>query len=124
LILGSAGASRAGRRLHLRTAGVGQDLGAADEQARIDAQCPANETERHDRADAQSAAADRNAEATTAVTLRASIFHVAAFREIVQAHVCLLAPQPSHGRRSGCLSFTTAPITRLREYSSRTNLSQ
>src|SRR5262249_29817125 len=62
IILGSAGAPRRGRRLHLRLAGTGQDLGAADEQARIDAERPADEAERHDRADAQSAAPDRQAE--------------------------------------------------------------
>src|SRR5260370_4197826 len=84
LVLRSAGASRAGRRLRLRPAGAGQDLGAADEHARIDAERPTDEAERYDRAADQSAAADRNA--TTAVALRASIFDIAAFREIVQAH--------------------------------------
>src|SRR5262249_41135064 len=57
IVLGSASAPRRGRRLHLRLAGTGQDLGAADEQARIDAERPADEAERHDRADAQLAPA-------------------------------------------------------------------
>ena len=51
------------RRLHLRLARAGQDFGAADEEARIDAERPADQAEHHDRADAQTAAADRDAKA-------------------------------------------------------------
>ena len=90
IVLRSGGAGRAGRRLHLRLARAGQDLGTADEQAWIDAERPADEAERHDRADAQSAAADRNAEPAAATAAEAavptSILDVAALREIIQAH--------------------------------------
>src|SRR5215471_8072193 len=89
VVLRRGGAPRRGRRLHLRLAGPGEDFGAADEQARIDAERPADEAERHDRADAQSATADRNAKPATAAeaaALRASVLDVAAFRQIVQPH--------------------------------------
>src|SRR5262249_25443728 len=48
IVLRRAGAARRWRRLHLRPTGTGQDLGAADEQARVDAERPADEAERHD----------------------------------------------------------------------------
>jgi hypothetical protein len=89
VVLGCAGASRRGRRLHLGLAGAGQDFRAADENARIDPERPPEEAEHHDRPDAQAAAADRDAKAAAPAAktaLAASIFDVAAFRKIVQSH--------------------------------------
>jgi hypothetical protein len=122
IILGSAScAPRRGRRLHLRLAGTGQDLGAADEQARIDAERPADEAERHDRTDAQSAAADRKAETTSAAAktaLFASILDVAAFRQIVQAHRSASLPAAGH-TAAAAVAFRLPPrrSTRGRQYS-------
>src|SRR5262249_38645726 len=121
IIVGSAGAPRRGRRLHLRLAGTGQDLGAADEQARIDAERPADEAERHDRADAQSAAPARQAETASAATkaaLFASILDVAAFRQIVQAHRFASLPATGH-TAAAAVAFRLPPrrSTRLRHYS-------
>src|SRR5262249_33249053 len=42
VVLRRAGAARRRRRLHLRPAGTSQDLGAPDEQARVDAERPAH----------------------------------------------------------------------------------
>src|SRR5262249_32124474 len=128
VVLRSAGASRCGRRLHLRPAGAGQDLGAADEQARVDAERPADEAERHDGADAQSAAADRKAETAPAAThtaLFASILAVAASRQIVQAHGSASLPAAGH-TAAAAVAFRLPPrqSTRPRQYSCRAILSQ
>ena len=82
--------------------GAGQDLGAADEQARIDAERPADDAEHHDGADAQSAAADRETAAAAAAeaALVASILDVAAFRQIIQAHGFVSLPALARGRRA------------------------
>src|SRR5512144_1543845 len=98
VVLGCARTARRRGRLHLGLAGAGQDFRAADENARIDPERPADEAEHHDRPDAQAAAADRDAKAaapTAKTALAASIFDVAAFRKIVQSHGF---PPPSLGR--------------------------
>src|SRR5262245_59276117 len=114
-------AARRRRRLHLRPAGTSQDLGAPDEQARVDAERPADEAERHDRADAQSAASDRKTETAPAATetaLFASILDVAAFRQIVQAHGFASLAAAGH-TAAAAVAFRLPPrrSTRLRQYS-------
>src|SRR5262249_49626777 len=128
IVLRSAGAARRGRRLHLRPAGTGQDLSAPDEQARVDAERPADEAERHDRADAQSAAADRKTETAPAATetaLFASILDVAAFRQIVPALGFASLPAAGH-TAAAAVAFRLPPrqSTRLRQYSCWVILSQ
>jgi hypothetical protein len=111
VVLGSASASRRRRRLHLRLALAAQDLGPADEQAWIDAERPADQAERDDRADAQSATADRQAEPSTAAAetaVVASIFDVAAFRQIVQPHG--FASLPAGRAAAPSPDFNTARI--------------
>src|SRR5262249_26183212 len=89
LVLGRAGLARPGlvsRPLVARSA-AGQDLGAADQEARIDPQRPPDEPEHHDRPDAQAAATARHAEAATAAFLAAAILDVVAAAEIVPTHL-------------------------------------
>src|SRR5262249_12048787 len=120
VVLRRAGPAPRGRRRHRRRAGPGQALGAADEQAWVDAERPADEAKRHDRADAQSAAADRKAEtaAATETALFASILDVAAFRQIVQAHGSASLPAAGH-TAAAAVAFRLPPrrSTRLRQYS-------
>src|SRR5262249_5489635 len=113
---------------HGGLAGTVQDRGAADEQARIDAERPADEAERHDRADAQSAAADWKAETASAAaktSLSASILDVAAFRQIVQAHGFASLPAAGH-TAAAAVAFRLPPrrSTRRRHYSCQAFLSQ
>ncbi len=91
-----------GRRL----AAAGEDLGAADQDARIDAEGIADQAEHDDGADAQTAAAHRQAEpasaAAHAATAVAAILNVVAAAEIIITHGGFPSgPQlASFGRRS------------------------
>src|SRR4051794_10902189 len=74
-----------GRRL----AAAGEDLGAADQDARIDAEGVADQAEHDDGADAEPAAAHGEAEpasSTAAATIVATILDVVAAAEIIVAH--------------------------------------
>jgi hypothetical protein len=72
---------------------VRQHLGPADQKPRIDPERPADQAEHHQGADAEPAAADRQAEAATATPLiAAAILDVVAGRQFIQAHRCLLGP--------------------------------
>ena len=86
--LGGAGAPRAVAAAPAAGAGRRREhLGAADQQARIDAERPADDAEHHDGADAEPAAADRHADAAaTAAAIAAAILDVVALRQIVLAH--------------------------------------
>jgi hypothetical protein len=98
VVLRRAGAPRGRRRLlHLWLALAVQHLRAADQQARIDAERPADQAEDHDGTDAQAAATDRKAETAPAAAVAAfaaSILDVAAFLQVVQAHGILLVRGP------------------------------
>ena len=63
-------------------------LGAADEDARIDAERPADQAEHDDCSDAEAAAPDRNTDAATAETavVTSTVFDVVAAAEIVPTH--------------------------------------
>ena len=81
---------------HAWLVAAGEDLGAADQQARIDAERPADEAEHHDGADRQPAAAHGQPPkppppAAATAALAATILDIAAFRQIFQAHAFLLA---------------------------------
>ena len=89
LVLRLTGAARGRRRrLSLGMAGTGEDLGAADEQAWIDAERPADNAQHHNGADTQPAAADGKPEPAPSpeAAFAAPILYVAAFRQVVQAH--------------------------------------
>ncbi len=107
------------RLLHLRLTGAGQDLGAADEQARIDAERPADDAEHHDGADAQSAAADRKtaAPAAAVATIGASILDVAAFRQVIQAHGFVSLPASPRPSPYSTTARINAPCPILGQYS-------
>src|SRR5262249_40462075 len=68
---------------------AGQDLGAADQQARIDAERPPDEPEHDDGADPQASGADRHAHAAAAAAFVAPILDVVAAAEILPAHLPL-----------------------------------
>ena len=79
--------ARLGRLLDLRIAAARQDFGAADQDAGIDAERPADQAEHDDGADAESAAADRKTESAAAATgFTAAILDVAALFQIIQTH--------------------------------------
>jgi hypothetical protein len=70
----------------------------------IDAERPADQAEHHHAADAESAGADRQAAHSTAAAkaaaIAASIFDVAAFRHVIQAHCD--SPSPNSAIVAGC----------------------
>src|SRR5499426_3536413 len=81
-----------------------QDLGAADQQARVDPQRPADEAEDHNRADADAApATDRDAEPATSLVTPA-VFDVVAAAEIIPAH------EPLHENNSAATAPSRAEI--------------
>src|SRR5262252_148236 len=81
------------RLLDVRAAG--QNFGAADQNARIDAERPADQAQHHDGADPETAATDREAETATAeaaARFTAAILDIVALLGFVQTHCC--APSP------------------------------
>jgi hypothetical protein len=85
-------ARRAGAapRLLLRrpVAAAGEDLGAADQKARIDAERPADQAEHHHGADAEtSGAAETAAAATTSAVTH--VVDIVASTEIIPAHLTI-----------------------------------
>jgi hypothetical protein len=60
-----------------------QNFGAADQDAGIDAERPADQAEHDDRPDAQSAAADRKTKAPAATGFAAAILDVAALFQVI-----------------------------------------
>src|SRR5215468_3285467 len=94
-----AGAPRLpARRLHWLLnvcAAAGKDLGAADQEARIDAQRPADQAQHHDGADPEPAAAQRQAEAPaakSATRFATAILNIFALFGVIQTHC--RAPSP------------------------------
>src|SRR5262245_49325108 len=96
--LGTAGS---GLRLLLRTAQARQDLRPADQIQRIDSQCPADDDEEDDRANANTAGA-AHGKATRSAP--APIFYLVAARQLIQAHIT----SPPSVHPSGDL---TPPVT-------------
>jgi hypothetical protein len=77
---------------------AGQDFGAADQNARVDTECIADDAEYQHRADAEPAAADRQAKAAAAAAtaITAAILDILAFRHVIETHQFLLvAPRQS-----------------------------
>src|SRR4051794_21883206 len=69
-------------------------LGAADQEARIDAERVADDAENDDGADAQTTTTERETKATPpAAAIAAAIFDVVALRQIVKPHSFLLSPR-------------------------------
>jgi hypothetical protein len=97
--------------------GPGQDLGTADEDARIDAERPADEAEHHDRSDAQAAASDRDAKAAAPAaetTFTASISTLPlSGRSSKRMALLLLASADFEDRRARRVSLTSTPINAL-----------
>jgi len=65
-----------------------QDLGTANQQTRVDAESPTDQSEYDNSADAQATANARHSEA--AGTFSSSIFYILAAGEIVQTHGMIL----------------------------------
>src|ERR1043165_1809175 len=89
-----AGLARLARLLLIGLPAAGEDLRAADQQARVDAERIADDAEHHDGADAEPAAAHphRKAETTAATAVAAAILDVLAFGHVIETH--LLPPRP------------------------------
>src|SRR4051794_16018401 len=93
-LVGRRAALGVGRRLAIglvgrRLSAAGEDLGAADQDTRIDAEGVADQAEHDDGADAEPAAAHGEAEpasSTAAATIVATILDVVAAAEIIVAH--------------------------------------
>jgi hypothetical protein len=68
--------------------GAVHHLGAADQDARVDAERPTDQAEHDDGSDAQAAAPDRNTDAAAAVAavFTTAVFDVVAAAEIVPTH--------------------------------------
>src|SRR5499426_1449434 len=103
LIVGRTGLAWLRRRRLGGVAAARQDLGAADEQARVDPQRPADEPEDHNRTDAKAAATDRHAEPATSLVTPA-VFDVVAAAEIIPAH------EPLHENNSTAAAPSRAEI--------------
>ncbi len=104
-------APAARRRLHLWLARAGQHFGAADQQARIDAERPTDEAENDDRADAEAARTawkSNAAAAAEATALPAAILNIAALLQIIQAHDFASMPPTRRRRRIVVPEPTTA----------------
>src|SRR5882762_3016782 len=93
------------RRLHWLLnvgAAAGKDLGAADQDARIDAEGPADQAQHHNGADPEPAATPRQAEAAAAkpaARFAAAILNIFALFGVVQTHCS--APSPGFSLRRG-----------------------
>src|SRR5262249_19540896 len=89
LVRGCAGVARAGavtrsrRRLLLRSASARQDLGAADQHARVDAQPIADKAEHDDGADPEAASTPWDAKACT---FAPPILNVVAAGQLIETH--------------------------------------
>src|SRR5262249_12048124 len=94
LIGGGTGLARTGRRGLGRLVAARQDLGAADEQARVDPERPPDQSEHTDGTDAEPAAPTRDAEPALSGLL-AAIIDIVAAAKIVPSHRLLLS-----GRRA------------------------
>src|SRR6266571_1852717 len=89
-----AGLGRGAMGRVIGMAAAAENLGAADQEPRVDAERPAENPEHDQRADAHPARADREAKAAPAVTalLAAAILDVVAARQLIPAHSRLLSP--------------------------------
>src|SRR5499427_2801541 len=105
LIRGRSGLSavtRCRRSLLLRSPSARQDLGAADQHTRIDAQPIADKAEHDDGANPEAASTSGDAKACTAV-LAPPILNVVAARQFIETHF-----PPSYARMSAARSWATA----------------
>jgi len=99
---GLSAVTRGRRRLLLRTASARQDLGAADQHARVDTQPIADKAEHDDGADPEAASTSGDAKACTPV-LAPPILNVVAARQFIETHF-----PPSYARTSAARSCATA----------------
>src|SRR5262245_30963749 len=116
LVAGRAGVPLAVARgaFVLRLAPAAHHLGAADQEARIDAERPADEAEHHDGADPQAAGAARHAEAAApaaGIAFVAAILDVVAAAEILPAHYLSPPLRGRHCRRPPRRLSTTPGAT-------------
>src|SRR5262249_36338873 len=88
--------------LLLRTASARQDLGAADQHARVDTQPIADKAEHDDGADPEAASAPGDAKAATPI-LAPPVFNVVAARQLIETHFPL-----SYTPASAAQSWATA----------------
>src|SRR5262249_47934085 len=102
-VIGRRGLRRP-RRLLVLLAAAGENLRAADQKPRIDAECPADEAEHDDRADAEAAASHREAAAHASAAIATPILDVLALRQIFPAHFG--SPSPALGNL--CRVFVAA----------------